>query len=67
MNIPPPGLLACALMAVRNECPPEGGMYLCQLEDTQECDCERCWTNYLFYVANGRRSDPYVHKRGLAE
>ena len=38
-------------------------MYLCMLEDTGECDCVRCWTNYLFYVANGRRGDPYASAR----
>lgn len=61
--MPLPGLLGCALMAIRDECPPESCMYLCQLEDTDECDCERCWTAYLFYVANGRRDDPYREAR----
>lgn len=58
-----PGLLTCALMANRDECPPETCMYLCRLEDTQECDCMRCWENYLIYVGGGRRGDPYACER----
>lgn len=58
-----PDLLNCALMAINDECPPERGLYLCQLEDTGECDCRRCWQTYLIYVANGRRYDPYGNKR----
>ena len=50
-------------MAIDDECPPEASMYLCQLEDTDECDCNRCWKRYLFYVANGRRDDPYRELR----
>lgn len=63
MNMPLPGLLSCALMAINDECPAEQSMYLCRLEDTDECDCRRCWQTYLFYVANGRRSDPYASAR----
>ena len=58
------GLLHCALMAIRDECPPETSMYLCMLgEDNSHCDCEACWRTYLFYVANGRRGDPYAKYR----
>ena len=51
-------------MAIRDECPPESNMYLCMLgEDNSHCDCEACWRTYLFYVANGRRGDPYAKYR----
>lgn len=62
-QLPRLGLLDCALLAIRDECPPESCMYLCQLGELDEPDCERCWTTYLIYVANGRRYDPYVNMR----
>ena len=65
-----PGLLSCALMALADACPPERHMQLCgMMEDDDGCCCSVCWQNYLYYVANGRRYDPYrsdrIHEGGL--
>ena len=56
-------LLECALLAIRDECPPEECMYFCRFGEDDTADCERCWTTYLTYVADGRRSDPYAAMR----
>lgn len=56
-------LLDCALLAIRDECPPEACMYYCGFGEDDTADCERCWTTYLIYVANGRRGDPYANMR----
>lgn len=54
-----PDIFQCALSILRDECPPERKMYLCNMGEDPECDCKECWTNYLFYVVNGRKGDPY--------
>lgn len=58
-----PDLLACALLILEDACPPEKRMNLCRHEDGElygtESVCARCWRHYLFYVANGRRRNPY--------
>lgn len=59
MNEYKPNLLQCALMLAQDQCPPEQNMYLCSKEEDPTGDCKLCWTNYLFYVANGRKEDPY--------
>ena len=68
--VPLPNLLQCALILLNDGCPPEKSMMVCRMqEDGDGCDCSRCWSNYLYYVANGRRSDPYrydcLHEGGL--
>lgn len=62
-----PNLLDCALLILEDGCPPEKAMHVCRHEDgelygTEEA-CSRCWRRYLFYVANGRRDDPYRQDR----
>ena len=54
-----PDIFQCALAILSDECPPERHMYLCNMGEDPECDCKECWTNYLFYVVNGRKDDPY--------
>lgn len=44
---------------LNDECPPESCMYLCNFQEERECACRECWGNYLMYVINGRRFDPY--------
>ena len=59
-----PTLLNCALLAINGCCPPERAFYWCRFgEDDGECDCHRCWSTYLLYVAGGRRLDPYADLR----
>lgn len=48
-------LLRCGLMILRDECPPNPDRYLCkESEFYDESACERCWSQYLFDVCNGR-------------
>ena len=56
-------LLDCAILAIRDECPPEPSMYYCSFGEDNSCDCERCWTTYLIYVGTGRRGDPSAGMR----
>lgn len=65
-----PSLLRAAMMCARDECPPERRMQLCSMqEDYVDGCCLNCWDNYLLWVANGRRGDPYraerVHPGGM--
>ena len=65
-----PSLLGCALMVLADGCPPEQHMQLCSMmEDADGDSCSVCWQNYLYYVANGRRWDPYrvdrIHEGGM--
>lgn len=60
-----PDLLRAALMCARDECPPETAMQLCGMaEDYWDGCCLECWTNYLYWVRNDRRGDPYRSERG---
>lgn len=66
----PPSLLGAALMCARDECPPEADMQLCGMcEDYMDGCCLQCWEAYLYWVANGRRGDPYrsdrLHEGGM--
>lgn len=64
-NLQRPGLLDCALMILNEHCPPEPDMQLCRrMEDDDGESCRTCWTCYLFYVANGRRQNPYQKSAG---
>ncbi len=47
-------VLSLALLILRDECPPDNTMYLCNRceEHDSEC-CQRCWTTFLFWAANG--------------
>lgn len=58
-------LLDCALMILGDQCPPEPQMQLCRMQEDDEDDtaCRCCWQQYLFWVVNGRRGDPYRHDR----
>lgn len=50
-----PGLLLCALDAIKDRCPREPEAQLCRYQsDYDEEACERCWERYLCWVANGR-------------
>ena len=60
-------LLDCALLAIRDECPPETSMYYCCFGEDDTADCEACWTVYLRYVDEGRKNDPYALLRIDAE
>lgn len=50
-----------ALMILQDQCPPDNRMYLCRMGEECECECVRCWSNYLFYAVNGYQpqDDPY--------
>lgn len=67
----PPTLLGAALICLSDGCPPEAGMQMCgMIEDDEDGDtCRRCWEAYLYWVANGRRGDPYrsdrLHEGGM--
>lgn len=60
-----PSLLRAALICLSDGCPPEAGMQLCLLQEDDEdgAACRRCWETYLYWVANGRRGDPYRSDR----
>lgn len=59
-----PSLLGCAMMILDDECPPEAGAQLCKIEDVDDgTACKRCWRAYVHYVANGRKSTIYQHRK----
>lgn len=65
-----PTLLSCALLLLEDGCPPEKGFRLCEMqEDEDGCSCRLCWSTYLYYVANGRKQQPYfwerIHEGGM--
>lgn len=48
-------LLECGLLILQDGCPPDPERYICkESEFFDETACQRCWTSYLFDVANGR-------------
>ena len=53
-------ILQLALMILNNQCPPDNRAYLCKQGEECEEDCPACWSNYLFYAANGYRGRPYA-------
>lgn len=63
-------LLDAALVCLADGCPIERNMQLCMMQDEydDEC-CVRCWRAYLWWIADGRRIDPYraerIHDGGL--
>lgn len=61
----PRSLLMVAIDLLNDQCPDEERMQLCQMENMDETDdpCHLCWSNFLFYVANGRKYDPYRCER----
>ena len=54
-----------ALMINQDQCPPDNRMYLCNMGEDPECDCIRCWENYLYWAVNGYKEndDPYKFDR----
>lgn len=66
-----PDTLDCAFLLLEDACPPEADMQLCRLQEDDDdgTACHRCWAQYLIYVANGRRWDPYrldrLHEGGM--
>lgn len=54
-------LFSAAMSSLEDSCPANPAMYLCayQSEMCDEDDCTRCWRNYLYWIANGRRNNPY--------
>lgn len=54
-----------ALMINQDQCPPDNRMYLCNMGEDPECDCIRCWENYLYWAVNGYKEhdDPYRFDR----
>ena len=62
----PPSILEAALLMAADSCPPERCMMLCRIEsDDLDEPCMRCWRNYLIWIANNRRTDPYADQRKL--
>lgn len=57
-------ILEAALICLDDGCPTEPSMQLCRMED-DVCDdsCRRCWLNYLIWISNGRKNDPYRYDR----
>ena len=59
-----PSLLGCALILLNDGCPPEKECCLCAMQEDEDGNsCNSCWSNYLFYVANGRDRLPYRRDR----
>lgn len=54
-----------ARMILNDQCPPDNRMYICNMGEEPECDCIRCWDNYLFWAVNGYKDkdDPYKFDR----
>lgn len=47
-------LFRCAVMILKDECPPDRKYYMCMMgEDDDTHDCTQCWSDYLFGVLNG--------------
>ena len=60
-------MLGAALVCLHDGCPSEPEMQLCRMqEDDDGQSCCRCWERYLFWVYNGRCTDPYRQEK-LAE
>lgn len=48
------GLFRCGIAILNDACPFDSASYLCkQAEWCDEDICNRCWSDYLFKVANG--------------
>lgn len=59
-------MLQLALMILHDQCPPDNTMYLCLTGEELEPRCQECWSNYLFWAANGydkRRKPYYLNER----
>ena len=56
-------MFSLARMILKDQCPPDNRMYLCTMCEDDCLDCEDCWNNYLLYVLNGGRQDPYAADR----
>lgn len=56
-------LLQLAIAILRDECPPDTTMYLCERSEEYDDEiCVRCWTTYLFWAANGYREADRPYK-----
>lgn len=53
----------CALMILRDQCPPDRKHYLCMVSEDDTGDCGLCWDSYLRGVAAGAIKLP---KKGAA-
>lgn len=51
-----------ARMILHDQCPPDNKMYYCNMGEEDECDCTRCWDNYLLWAVNGYRKDQEPYK-----
>lgn len=61
-------IMELAHMILRDECPPDNEMYLCMMSDHEDCECERCWSNFLYWAQNGydpERQNPYRCDRNI--
>jgi len=59
-----PSLLQVTIDIISDACPRDPSMYLCKMqEEFDDSSCSECLRNYVFYVANGCRNDPYRHSR----
>lgn len=58
-------LLNVALDLLNDGCPDEERMHICKMDcmDEGSDPCHLCWSNFLYYVANGRAYDPYRCER----
>ena len=55
--------LRCAQLILKDQCPPETKMWLCDMEEDFSDSCTLCWQNYLDYLASNRTRDPYKWDR----
>lgn len=56
-------LWRCALMILRDECPPDRKHYLCMKGEDDTPDCAMCWNNYLWGVGGGTIEMPKEERR----
>ena len=63
MQKPKEDIFQLAIMILHDRCPPDNRMYLCNMGESDECDCTDCWTKYLFWAVNGYGRIPYEYDK----
>lgn len=57
----------CALMILRDECPPAREHYLCMRgDDDTTRDCTQCWENYIWGISFGFIELPHKERGSRA-
>lgn len=57
-------LFLASIALLNDGCPFDPKMWICKMgEDDNDHSCTRCWENYLLYIRNGCRHDPYRSER----